>query len=97
MWTKTTYWLKSMHNIISVVSSGRLVINKIWLGGCSGIALIDGGAVCGNDGAFGADGLICGGALKGKKKLKKNKFTETNASLGGSGDVEYFADNGKDY
>ena len=34
-----TYWLKSIDNIISLVSSGRLVKNKIWLGGCSGIVV----------------------------------------------------------
>lgn len=31
-----TYWVKSIDNIISEVSSGRLVRKRIWLGGCSG-------------------------------------------------------------
>lgn len=36
MYFKTnTHWLNSIDNIISDVSSGRLVRNKIWLGGCS--------------------------------------------------------------
>jgi len=38
-----TYWLKSMESIISLVSSGRLVRKRIWLGGCSGITA---GAAC---------------------------------------------------
>jgi len=29
------YWLKSIWSIISVVSSGRFVRNRIWFGGCS--------------------------------------------------------------
>lgn len=35
----STYWLNNMDSMISLVSSGRLVRNRIWLGGCSGIAL----------------------------------------------------------
>lgn len=31
-----TYWLNNIESIISLVSSGRFVKNKIWLGGCSG-------------------------------------------------------------
>lgn len=30
-------WLNNMDNIISLVSSGRLVKNRIWLGGCSAV------------------------------------------------------------
>ena len=41
-----------MDNIISLVSSGRLVKNKIWLGGCSGME--DGADVTGAAGAVGA-------------------------------------------
>lgn len=32
-------WLKSIDNIISLVSSGRLVKNRIWFGGCSAVEL----------------------------------------------------------
>lgn len=37
--TLDTYWLNNMDNIISLVSSGKLVRKRIWLGGCSGIAV----------------------------------------------------------
>lgn len=36
MWT---YWLNNIDNIISEVSSGRFVKNRIWLGGCSALTL----------------------------------------------------------
>lgn len=36
---KDTYCVKSIDNIISEVSSGRLVRNRIWLGGCSGTVM----------------------------------------------------------
>jgi len=39
-----------MDNIISLVSSGKLVKNNIWLGGCSGMTAgvvpEDGGTMC---------------------------------------------------
>ena len=35
---RATHWLNSMDSIISLVSSGRLVMKRIWLGGCSGRA-----------------------------------------------------------
>merc|ERR1719483_1706786 len=53
-------WLNSMDNIISFVSSGRLGMKRIWLGGCSGMALGMDGAD--DAGAGGAGGAITGGA-----------------------------------
>lgn len=50
-----TYWLNNMDNIISFVSSGRFVKNKIWLGGCSGIVVGPAGAAGGCDGAVVAE------------------------------------------
>lgn len=37
---ENTHWLKSIDSIISDVSSGRLVRNRIWLGGCSTLTLL---------------------------------------------------------
>ena len=37
--SSVTYWLNNMDNIISLVSSGKLVRKRIWLGGCAGIAV----------------------------------------------------------
>lgn len=52
-----------MDNIISVVSSGKLVMKRIWLGGCSGIVCTT-GADGGGAAAAGAVGwLICGGTM----------------------------------
>ena len=48
---RNTYWLNNMDNIISLVSSGKLVKNKIWFGGCSGMA----------EGTLGPAGATCAG------------------------------------
>ena len=63
-----TDWLNSMDNIISLVSSGRLVMNKIWLGGCSGNTGVPlraaggvGGGTAGNAALSAADGIVGGG------------------------------------